>query len=448
MRIGAGLNRSNLLVADFAGAINIVAAVGVVNPAVSLQLFDSRFRIVGIRIEGRFQPLLSFLILPQTRAIHAVDDAAPALAEGVRKLVAVKQQRNRVTDSLELSRSEVALEVQHAVAGTVKLDVVKAAFFDDIQSSHDLGAVGDGIIEVESAGLQSVSPSRVFGLGDDDLFDARLLTLEVARVVRVDGQGCLQGALVERNQVVRAGRNAVFTSVEAGVLQLLLDAFLGEVAGDVAAFAVILDFNRIAQPILDGQREVADVSQIVEVRNLFRNDGHGVGVIVDEAHAGNRGRFAVKVFLTADIGQIVGHLRADVHRNLGAGEYDGPDIVLRGDFFAVVVGQTLVDGNGEGLAAVIVDHGGQILADRVVDDVLAALVGDGDAVVIGQVTDELVSRVVRPPGAGGEVAADFGGRAIDNGSLLRRACAFGKSHSGRRNEHGTCQKHRKKLLHG
>ena len=173
-----------------------------------------------------------------------------ALAEGVRKLVAVKQQRNRVTDSLELSRSEVALEVQHAVAGTVELDVVKAAFFDDIQSGHDLVAVGDGIIEVESAGLQSVSPSRVFGLGDDDLFDARLLTLEVARVVRVDGQGCLQGALVERNQVVRASGNAVLTGVEAGVLQLLLDAFLGEVAGDVAAFAVILDFNRIAQPCL------------------------------------------------------------------------------------------------------------------------------------------------------------------------------------------------------
>ena len=142
------------------------------------------------------------------------------------------------------------------------------------------------------------------------------------------------------------------------------------------------------------------------------------------------------VFKTYKMGEIEINAVNDVSFAINEGE------------FAVVVGQTLVDGNGEGLAAVIVDHGGQILADRVVDDELAALIGDGDAVVIGQVTDELVSRVVRPPGSGGEVAADFGGRAIDNGSLLRRACAFSKSHSGRRNEHGTCQKHRKKLLHG
>ena len=47
--------------------------------------------------------------------------------------------------------------------------------------------------------------------------------------------------------------------------------------------------------------------------------------------------------------------------------------------------------------------------------------------------------------------ADAGQPVLDettDESLLRRACAFGKSHSGRRNEHGTCQKHRKKLLHG
>ena len=350
-----------------------------------------------------------------------------------------------MTDSLELGRSEVALEVQHAVAGTVELDVVKAAFFDDIQSSHDLGAVGDGIIEVEGAGLQSVSPSRVFGLGDDDLFDARLLTLEVARVVRVDGQGRLQGALVERNQVVRAGGNAVLTSVEAGVLQLLLDAFLGEVASDVAAFAVVLDFNRIAQPILDGQRDVADVVQIVEVRNLARNDGHGVGVIVDEAHAGNRGRFAVKVFLTADIGQITGHLRADIHRDLGAGENLSPDIVRSLDFFAVVVGQTLVDGDGERLAAIRVDDGLDVVGDGRVHDIFAALIRGGDRIIVGQITDHLVGGVVGPPGIRREVAAEFGGRTIHDGSLLRRA--LGKSHRARGNEHGRRQKHGKKLLH-
>ena len=76
--------------------------------------------------------------------------------------------------------------------------VAGAALGDDVQRRVDLVAVGHGVVEVESAGLERVGPGRVFGLGDDDLLDARLLALEVARVVRVDGQGRLQGALVER----------------------------------------------------------------------------------------------------------------------------------------------------------------------------------------------------------------------------------------------------------
>ena len=60
-----------------------------------------------------------------------------------------------------------------------------------------------GELVVEGAGLERVGPGRVFGLGDDDLLDARLLAFEVARVVRVDGQGRLQGALVERDKVER-----------------------------------------------------------------------------------------------------------------------------------------------------------------------------------------------------------------------------------------------------
>ena len=446
MREGARLSLGDLLVADFAGAVDIVAAVGVVNPAVGLEFFDSRFRIIGIRIQGRLQPLLGLLVLPQAGAVHAVDNAAPALAEGVRKLVAVQQQGNRVTDSLELGRAKVTLEVQHAVAGTVKLHVVEAAFGDDVQSGVDLVAVGHGVIEVEGAGLERVGPGRVLGLGDDDLLDARLLTLEVARVVRVDGQGRLQGALVKRNEVVRAGGNTVLTRVETGVLKLRAHAVLGEVAGDVAALAVVLQLNAVAQPILDGERLQLDVAQVIVVRNLVRNDGHGEGVIVNQADAGNRGRGAVIILLAADIGQITGHLRADVHRDLGAGENLSPDIVRSLDFFAVVVGQTLVDGDGERLAAIRVDDGLDVVGDGRVHDIFAALIRGGDRIIVGQITDHLVGGVVGPPGIRREVAADFGGRTIHDGSLLRRA--LGKRHRARGNEHSGRQKHGKKLLHG
>ena len=352
-----------------------------------------------------------------------------------------------MTHSLELGRAKVALEVDHAVARTIEGGVAEAARLNDVHRVVDVVAIGDGVIEVERAGLELIRPGRILSTENDDLLDGRLLALEVASVVLIDGEGRLQGRLVERDEVVRASGDTILTRVEAGVLELRGDGVLGEVARDVGALAVVHHVKALAQPVLEAEGHVGNVGQIVEVRDLVGHDGHGVGVLVDEADAGDGGRLAVIVILTADVGQIAGQLRAGIGGHLGAGEDHRPHEVLRGDGFAVVVHQTLVDGHGVGLGAVVIDNALKIGADGRVDDVLAALIGGGDGVIVRHVTDHLVGGVVGPPGARGEVAADLGGGTIDDGALFRGG-VLSKGHNAHGHKQGDRQKNGEKLLHG
>ena len=441
MRIVASLNGGHLLVADV--ALGPLGTVSVVNPAVSSQDLVGHLRIVGVGVQGQLEPFLGFLSLPQTGAVRTVNDAAPAHAEGVGELVAVEQEGNSLTDSFELGRAEVTLEVQHAVARAVELDIVEAAGLDDVKSGVDLSTIGDGVIEVERAGLDLVSPGGVLSLHDDDLLDGRLLAFEVAGVVLVDGEGRLEGSLVILDEVVRASRDAVLTSVEASILELLLDDFRSQ-ASQVSALAVVLELNGVAQPVLDGERHVGDVSEVEEVRDLVRNDGHGVGVLVDQADAGNGSRGLFTILLAADVGQVAGEQRVQIARSLGAGEDHRPHEVLRGDGFAVVVNQALVDLHGEGLGAVLVHDGIIAGANGRVDDVRTALIGDGDSVVIGHVADHLVGGVVGPPGARGKVATDLGRRTVDDGALFSGVLSESGGHG---QNHGDRQNQREKLLH-
>ena len=352
-----------------------------------------------------------------------------------------------MTHSLELGRAKVALEVDHAVARTVEGGVAEAARLDDVHRVVDVVAIGDGVIEVERAGLELIRPGRILSTENDDLLDGRLLALEVASVVLVDGEGRLQGRLVELDEVVRASGDAVLTRVEAGELELLGDGVRGEVARDIGALAVVLHIKALAQPVLEAEGHVRHVGQIVEIRDLVGHDGDGVGVVVNEADAGDGGRVAVIVILAADVGQVAGQLRAGIGGHLGAGEDHRPHEVLRGDGLAVVVHQALVDGHGVGLGAVVVDDAVKVGADGRVDDVLAALIGGGDGVIVRHVTDHLVGGVVGPPGARGKVAADLGGAAIDDGALFRGG-VLSKGHNAHGHEQGDRQKNGEKLLHG
>ncbi len=182
--IVAGLFRGNLLIAD---AFSVLAAFGVEHPAISYQQFNCLFRIELVGVQVLFQPVLGFLVLPQAWTVGAIDDAAPALGEGVGKFSAVEQFCDSLAYRQELGGAKIALEEDGAKAGTVELHILEATLLvDDVQRSVHSRAIGDGVIEVEVAQFDGVRPGRIFGFDEDNPLNGWLLAFKIALVAGVD----------------------------------------------------------------------------------------------------------------------------------------------------------------------------------------------------------------------------------------------------------------------
>ena len=87
--------------------------------------------------------------------------------------------------------------------------------------------------------------------------------------------------------------------------------------------------------------------------------------------------------------------------------------------------------------------------DQAAADEVAALIGRHGRIAVHEVADHLIGRVVGPPGAGREVAADFGGAAVDQHRLFggsRSESGKSAGHDERRG-HQDCQDGAKEFLH-
>ena len=306
---------------------------------------------------------------------------------------------------------------------------------NDRQSGLGVVTAGDAGQDVNSAGLQLLQLS----LGNDEDIDNGLdggsLTLEVALELRVDGQSALLGALIPVGDNVSAGEgvggDVVTALVQVSGGDVLTGVVLSvELVGQVAAFAVVLDFHAIAQPQAQrsGIKRGIGVSEVV--RQVVGGHGHGVGVLVQQADAGEDLGGSLSLFAGVGVEFLVaheglaggtGHTGGDSHRS---GErHNLRQIVGSGDGGAIGEGQALVDGHGVSSGAVVVVSLGVILDSGLVPDVSAALVGLHSAVADGQLLDVLVGSAGGRSAPAGitEVAGQLG-VAAQNRAVGRSGC--------------------------
>ena len=361
-----------------------------------------------------------------------MNDRAVAAGEGGSELFAVKQVCNSLTDSSELRGAAVALEHDLAVAVAGVVAVVEFAGLSHVEGSVDLVTFGQLGQEVDFARLESVHHGVVFSLDDNNRLDGRLLALKVAAVVGVDLKRSGQSAGVEALDAVRAGGDAVSVHI-TGSVDLISDELA---AVEVSAVAVVLDGQVSGSVHRQVQRRQGSVAERIVIVGVVSCDLDGVGIGIQQADAGQLLGLAVLVLGTAENG-VGGDGRAGFLRGRGQLDQSVGDVVSSGDGLAVVVGQALVDLDGEGDGTVIVLdvlNGG---SGGLVHDHLAELIENDGVIVVDQVADNLVAGVVGPPGVA-EVTGNFGGAAVDDlvltglgsSGLLRRGGVFGGSGVG------------------
>lgn len=231
-----GFLSGQLLVTDSVNtgsALNVGLALGVVNPAA---LFQNLLGGVGREgVVDQLDVVLNSLPHVEVGGVGAVNDDAVATGEGLAELGTVQQVGDGLTNLGEHGGSEVALELDLAVAGSLVVNLGEVHIVNDRQSGLGVVTAGDAGQDVNSAGLQLLQLS----LGNDEDIDNGLdgggLTLEVALELRIDGQSALLGALIPVGDNVSA-REGVGGDVVTALVQVS--------GGDVLT-GVVLSVERI-----------------------------------------------------------------------------------------------------------------------------------------------------------------------------------------------------------
>ena len=331
------------------------------------------------------------------------------------------------------------------------VNISAVGFIRQLQGVVSVSAAGDGCDNIQAAGLEVFDLGRGNGLLVDDLADLRggafIVALEVFVLFQDSGGvGVVEGlhnigtGPGELSIVFRAGFGAQL--FDLGSLQVLALSILGiEFIGQVAAVAVILDFNAFAQERGSGLSSKAAIRNLVEVIGVISRNRNTEGVFINQV---NTGQFLGAFFASGTGVELIGAFPADgrtaggfaggsfrIHRRQ-AGHRSG-NIVFRGDGAAVGELQVILNFNGVGQGAVFVDGFFMRIHNGIVPGESAFLGGFNSAQANSQAVDVIVRRAGRvlAEGRHAELAGQFGGRTQDDGIIFLLGRPVNQSTGGR-----------------
>ena len=405
-----------------AGA-GILGAVGVEGPAVGLQQLLGLVQVLLIGVQVLVDPVLGLLILPLGQTIVGVDNGSVTAAVLTGELAAVQAVGNGLTDIGGIGGELAAVELNLAVA------VAEEGVLLGLTGIHQVQTGVDGIStaaleqQIHGAGLQLVDHGVALDGLDDQLLNGGLHAAVVAGIVGVHRQRTLGAGHVEGlEQVGAAGDRGVVTITGGGIVDGLQQQFGGEVTGDGSALGGIHHVT-VGSDDVHGTGHSSGVIDIVVEGQLLGTDSDGVGHVIHQMHTGEVLGLAVKEVLIAHQG-VTGLAGIAVHAvHLGGAlQQQLEDVVLGGDGSTVAPGQTVVDGDGVGLGAVIIlgglmaGHNGGVIDQR------ALHVGHNGGIAMDQVIGLVVGGVVGEAGVV-EVVAHLGDGTDDQ--LAGRLCGTG-----------------------
>ena len=436
------------LIAD-AGAF-VRSTVGIPYPAILFEDCDCR---VGAGCIGFKEHALldSFFVHPGTGVVRTVNNTAVTAGEVLRELCTIHAESDRRTDGAELSRTEVSTEAELAVtcAAVMRVDICAVGFVSRLQSFVGCCAAGNCCDNVKTAGLEVFELGCGNDLLVDNLIDARSCAFIVALEVLVSHKDCGRVGIVEGFDAIRTGPRICRIVFSRGIRAELFDssglnvlAFFVlciELVGQVAAVAVVLDFNAFAEPCRRIVRGEAAVGDLIEVVRVVLGNGCGEGVVVDQvetceflgAFCAVRTGVLLICALPANVVAVGDRSAARFGRNRGSERHGEREVILRGDGAAVGELQVVLDLDREGQGAVLVELLFVRFNNGVVPLITALFVcGDGFEtggqtfdVVIGSTRVGFAERRIT------ELAGELGGVTHDDGIvfLLRgpvdqRAC--------------------------
>ena len=258
--------------------------------------------------------------------------------------------------------------------------------------------------------------------------------VSVGLQLRRTGFGIVGGQGVSARHRLRVGQIARL-EIEDG----LFGHFLVEGAADVRALARV-SHVAVGGDDVHGIGGDLQVDHLVEVRQALRLDGQGEGVVADVAHACELLGFAGMIVLIAHDPGVGGGIHTQLGHHRGGLHQDGEHEVLGGHQFTVAEAHVVVQEDGVGLGAILVQAVALDLANHVgVDAVLLSLIPGDGAQAVQQLADVHVGGVVAPH-LREEVAREAGyGAHGDMRTRLEVLAVIRQRRAGQQQRHGQQQ---------